>query len=109
MNIHLEGITLLHWLLAFAGLMLHLLMKLEKARKLPGFTFGKFFSENIISSICSALIIPICMIVCNDPAVATMVPITNATALLVGYQSRSFFKAIMDMAKKKKPTAEDSE
>lgn len=109
MNIHLENISATHWLLAFAGLLLHLLMKLEKARKKEGFTFGRFIQENIVSTIASVIIIPVCMIACDDPAVASQIPITYLTSIFLGYQSRSFFKGIMDVAKKRVGSSEDQD
>lgn len=105
----LEHINALHFLLAFAGLFLHLLMKLEKARKKEGFTFGRFALENAISTVASCIIIPMMMIVCSEPAVSELVPITYVTSVLLGYQAHSFFKGVMDVAKKKVNTQEEKD
>lgn len=91
-------------LLAYAGMFLHTLVKIEEERKAGRLTTPKdWFKENILSLIISALSIPLLILCMNDPLISTYLPINNVTSILVGWQTQSIFKSVMAVAGSKLP------
>lgn len=92
-------ISPLHWLMAYAGALLHLLMKLAEVRTKPGFTFGGWAKENILHTIINFISIPVVMVLISDPAVQNYLPLTYPTALLAGWQTQSMLKSLIAIGK----------
>lgn len=95
----IEHISPLHWLMAYAGALLHLLMKYGEHRKQPGFTFGGWIKENLLHTIINFISIPVVMVLISDPAVQTYLPLTYPTALLAGWQTQSMLKSLIAIGK----------
>lgn len=107
-----ENLKLIHVLLAYAGMFLHLLFKIQKAMNYPGYVPGSFIKKpsNIISIIISIISIPVLLIMATDPIVANTLPINNVTSVFAGWQTNSMFRNLMSMySKKPKQTNPDNE
>lgn len=102
MNLHIEGLTPIHFLLAYAGMLIHVLMKLARVFNMPEFTFRIFIRKSIIPLIISIIGIPVLLIIATDPSVKDFLPINNVTAMLAGWQTQSMFKTIFAVFGNKK-------
>ena len=89
----------LHWLVAYAGALIHLLLKLAEHRKEAGFTFGGWAKENLLHTIINIISIPVVLILMGDPAVQQYLPLTYPTALLAGWQTQSMLKSLVAIGK----------
>jgi hypothetical protein len=89
-------LTLMHFLLAYIGLFIHLLGKLKSATKKPKFSKKVFIKDNWVNTLASVLLIPIILILLCEPAIKTTLPINNLTAVLAGYQVNSVFRFLMN-------------
>lgn len=98
-----ENLSLMHILLAYAGLLLHLLFKIKKAMNYPGYKRRTFFKKpsNIISLAISVISIPIILVMACDPAIAELMPINNVTSVFAGWQTNSAFRNLMAFYSKK--------
>ncbi len=96
-----ENLTTMHFLLAYAGMLIHLLFKLAKISKSPTFGFKTFLKTNIFSMIATFISIPVILIMASDEAIKDTLPINNVTAVLAGWQTISTFKNLMGMFGKK--------
>lgn len=94
-------VALMHFLLAYAGMTIHVLLKLGELRKSPDFSFKNYVKKHIFSMSASVLTIPVLLIMATDPAVGEMLPLNYVTATLIGWQTNSTFKALMAMYQKK--------
>lgn len=101
MNIHIEGLETLHFILAYAGMLLHFLTKLGSKFNRPGFRFKIFFKSNFIPLVISIIGIPVLLIAATEPVVKEFLPINNVTAILAGWQTQSVFKTLLEFAGKK--------
>lgn len=81
--------------MAYAGALLHLLMKLAEVRTKPGFNFGGWVKENLLHTIINVIAIPVVMILISEPAVQQYLPLTYPTALLAGWQTQSMLKSLI--------------
>lgn len=94
----IADLTVLHWGLAYGGLIVHVLLKLSEIK-------GKFFlgikRKDIFTAIASAILIPIILIICTDTEIKTLLPINYLTAFLAGYQTQSFVRSITKIGKTK--------
>ena len=95
----LENVNTLHWLMAYAGALLHLLMKFAEMRKVAGFTAGGWIKENLLHTIINFISIPVVIVLISDPAVQTYLPLTYPTALLAGWQTQSMLKSLIAIGK----------
>jgi hypothetical protein len=110
MNLQIpQDITLMHIILAYLGLAIHILSKLKMAYVKPDFNWSKFVKLNLITSIASALMIPVILILLCEPAIKTTLPLNNITAMLGGYQTNSIFKTLMSFYPKKNKSNNDAE
>lgn len=91
------GLEPLHFLLAYAGLILNLLMKLGEEFPLSDFSFNMFFRKYFISILFSIIAIPVLLIVATDTSIHEFLPINYVTSVLCGWQTQSIFKTTFTM------------
>lgn len=91
------GLEPLHFLLAYAGLLLNLLMKLGEDFPLPDFSMKLFMKKYFISILFSVIAIPVLLIVATDTSIHEFLPINYVTAVLCGWQTQSLFKSTFAM------------
>jgi len=89
----------LHFILAYAGMVIHLLFKLDKARQLRNYEFQIFVDKQAIPTVINVIAIPVLLVVIADTSLQEFLPINHVTALLCGYQTQSMFKYISDKYK----------
>ena len=88
------GFDIVHLIIAYGGLLLHVLLKLAE---LPGSLLSGFDKNMTLVTIASIIAIPIILLICSDTAMSELLPITNITAFLAGYQTQSFLRTISDI------------
>ncbi len=93
---HIEDLTVIHWFLAFAGLAVHVLMKLGEVQ---GAFFANIKRKEVFTILASVILVPIILIVCTDSSVKEILPINYVTAFLAGYQTQSFVRSIAKFSK----------
>lgn len=93
----LEQLTVLHWMLAYGGLLVHILLKLAEVKGsfLEGISRKEFFT--FLSSV---LLVPIILIICTDYPMKDVLPINYVTAFLTGYQTQSMMRSISKLSQK---------
>lgn len=108
----MDAMTLIDhlWLLlAYGGMVLHTLIKIEEERKNGTLTTPvDWIKANIISLLISIIGIPILLISLDSPAAAEILPLNNLTSIFLGYQTQSILKSFMTIAGKKVPTDANS-
>jgi hypothetical protein len=87
--------------LAYAGMIIHLLLKFDKARQLPNFSQEIFIHKQLVPTIANIIAIPVLLVVIADTSLQEFLPINHVTALLCGYQTQSMFKYVTDKYAKK--------
>lgn len=97
----MENLDILHWLLAFAGALIHVLLKVQEMSRDKKYVFGSYIKKNWASLLATIIMIPVLLIVLSDTALAEVLPINHVTALLAGYQTNSLFKTLIGVGKKK--------
>ena len=80
----------MHWLLAYAGLVIHQLMKMAAT---PGKFSISFKKKDVLVLIASAISIPAILVICTDTSLADVLPINYVTAFLAGYQTQEILKS----------------
>lgn len=95
--LHIEGLNALHFILAYAGMIIYILAKLAEVFPKDEFNGRKFLKENIITTIISIIGIPVLLVIATDPSVKEFLPINNVTAVLCGWQTQSLFKSVFSM------------
>jgi hypothetical protein len=90
----------LHFLIAYSGLVLHVLIKMQKAKSKGNFKMVIFFDTNWLPTLINLIAIPIILLVITDTSLQDILPINHVTALLVGYQTQSMLKTITDIYQK---------
>lgn len=108
MTLHIEGLNPLFFILAYAGMLLHFLMKLAEVFNLPDFSFKIFFKRNIIPLLISIIGIPVLLIVATDASIKDILPINYVTSVLAGWQTQSLFKTLFALYGKKRGLSTDS-
>lgn len=88
---------ILHLLLAYTGLLIHVILKIAE---LPGSLFEGFTKKDGLVIFASALSIPVILLLCSDTVMKEFLPINNVTAFLAGYQTQSFLRTFSSFAKK---------
>lgn len=91
------GLEPLHFILAYAGLLLNLLMKMGEEYPMPDFSFRSFLKRYIFSMLFSVIAIPVLLIVATDTSISEFLPINYVTAVLAGWQTQSIFKSTFTM------------
>jgi hypothetical protein len=96
-----SGLTILHFILAFAGVALNLLMKMGEEYNQEGFALKGFLKKHLISIIFSIIATPVLLIVATDSSLKDFLPVNNITAVLCGWQTQSVFKTIFSIKGKR--------
>jgi hypothetical protein len=91
------GLDITYLLLAYGGLVLHILLKLAE---LPGSLFSEIDKKMVLVTIASAIAIPIILIICSDTSMKDLLPINHVTAFLAGHQTQSFLRSISSIGGK---------
>ena len=91
MNHLIPGLEPMHWILAYTGLSVHILLKLAET---PGGLFEGITKKDILSMIASIIAVPAILIVCTDTSLKDILPINYVTAFLAGYQTQSFIRSL---------------
>lgn len=97
MEKHFLGIDIIHWLLAYAGMSIHILLKVADLNQTPDFKLKSHIQKNIYTIVASLIMIPVILIVLTDSSLKDIFPINKATSVLAGYQTQSLFKSLMNM------------
>lgn len=96
-ELQVAGLEPLHFLLAYAGLLLNLLMKLGEEYPLLDFSVRTFFKKYLISILFSIVAIPVLLIVSTDSGIHEFLPVNYVTAVLAGWQTQAVFKSTFAM------------
>jgi len=86
----------LHFILAYAGMLIHLLIKLDKARQRHDYCGRVFLHKMVVPTLINIIAIPVLLVTIADTSLQEFLPINHVTALLCGYQTQSIFKLITD-------------
>lgn len=97
MHFHFEGLQPIHFILAYAGAVLHILMKLAEVFNRPDFVFRIFLRKNILPFIISLIGIPVLLIMATDQTIKSFLPINLVTAVFAGWQTQSLFKSLSNL------------
>jgi hypothetical protein len=89
LNIDIPELQPLHWILAYTGLAVHLLLKMAET---PGGLLDGFTKKDVLITLASILAIPAILIVCTDTSLRELLPINYVTAFLAGYQTQSLLR-----------------
>ena len=95
-----ESLTPLHWILAFAGAVIYVLLKIQELNMDKTYKFGDYLKKHWASTIATALMIPVLLLILSENF-EDILPINNITAVLVGYQTNSLFRTAMNAGSKK--------
>ena len=106
-SLYAEGLNTLHFLLAYAGMIIYILFKLAEVFPKDDFKFKKFFRENLITTIISIIGIPVLLVIATDSSIQDILPINNVTAVLCGWQTQSLFKSVFSMVSNRRGLSED--
>jgi hypothetical protein len=101
-KIHDGGLDAIHFILAYAGMLIHILMKLAEVFPRPDFSYKNFIRKNLITTIISIIGIPVLLIVATDTSLHELLPVNYITAVLCGWQTQSLFKTIFELAGRKR-------
>lgn len=92
----------LFFVLAYAGMFIHILMKLAETE--PENQSGKmksYMKKHKYSLWASVLMIPVLLILATDTSLKDILPLNYFTATMVGWQTNSTFKAVMSYGSSK--------
>ena len=95
---HIEDLTVIHWFLAYAGLVVHVFSKIAETQ---GSIFRIFNRKEIFTVLSSIVLIPIILIICTDTGIKEQIPITYATSFLTGYSTESIVRTITKIGRNK--------
>jgi hypothetical protein len=101
------ALTPMHWILAFSGAVIYVLLKIQELSSNKGYKFGGYLKNHWASTIATVLMIPILLIILSENF-EDILPINNVTAVLVGYQTNSIFRTVMGAGAKKFAKKEDA-
>jgi divalent metal cation (Fe/Co/Zn/Cd) transporter len=87
-------LTALHWILAFAGAAIYILLKIQENKANKDYKFGDYMKKNWASTIATVIMIPVLLLILADDF-ADVLPVNNITATLIGYQTNSLFRSVM--------------
>lgn len=93
-------------ILAYAGMVIFTLMKIEEDRRKGQLeswkAWGVWVKNNLISIIISVITIPLLLYIATDPLISTYFPISIPTSVLVGFQTQGLFRSLMTVVGPKK-------
>lgn len=91
------GLDVTYLLLAYGGLILHVLLKLAE---LPGNLLSGIDKRMVLVTIASAIAIPMILLICSDTSMRDILPINHVTAFLAGHQTQSLLRSISSIGGK---------
>ena len=92
------GLEIQHIILAYVGVLLHILVKLAELKKQDQkFTLKSYCKSNTYTILATAIMVPLLLILSTDTSLKDVLPINNVTAVLAGWQTQSVFKSLMAM------------
>jgi hypothetical protein len=94
----METLNFWHFIIAYAGLLMHLMIKLMES---PVPIREYWNKQTILSLALSVVGIPVLLIVLSEPVMKEILPLTYATALLAGHQTQSFLRSFVMIASRK--------
>lgn len=97
----------IHFIMAYAGFIIHALLKLAALKKTKSFSFFRYVQQNIFSLLATIITIPVLLIVSTDPVISEMLPLNLVTATLAGWQTNSTFAGIMAIYARRIKTEEN--
>lgn len=100
-------LTPLHWLLAYAGALIYVLLKIQELNREKEFKFGDYLKKHWASTLATVVMIPVCLLILSENF-SDVLPINNLTAVLCGYQTNQVFRSIMSLGKKKYNVEEEN-
>ena len=93
----------IHYLLPYFGMIIHGLTKYAEIKKdNKEYSLFEYLRDNLITNIIYIITIPILLILIADTTLRDITPITNATAILAGYQTQDFFKSLLHFYSRRK-------
>jgi hypothetical protein len=101
-----SSIEPIYFVLAYAGMILHILLKVADLNQNPYFKLKNYIKKNIYTIVATLIMIPIMLIILTDTTLSDILPINKVTAVLAGYQTQSIFKTIMNMFSSRIKTTE---
>jgi len=97
----------LHWVLAYAGALIYVLLKVQELSVDRKYKFSNYLKAHWPSTLASAIMIPVLLLILSEN-LTDLLPINNLTAVLVGYQTNQIFRSLISMGKKKYNVDEDN-
>ncbi len=94
---HIADLTPLHWVLAYTGLIVHIIMKLAN---ITGKLADGLTRRFIFTTLASFFMIPVILLICTEGSIKELLPINYLTAFLTGYQTQSIITNIGAFTKK---------
>lgn len=90
------GLQPQHVILAYVGVLLHILIKLaELKKKNSRFTPKGYLKSNIYTIMATTIMVPLLLVLSTDTSMKDILPINNVTAVLAGWQTQSVFRSLM--------------
>lgn len=103
-----QGVEPIHFALAYAGMLIHILAKVSDLNQNPDFKLTTYVKKNIYTIVATFIMIPVILILLTDTSMKDILPINKVTSVLAGYQTQSTFRTIMNIFKKKNPSTDES-
>lgn len=97
----MENITIIQWCLAFSGMLIHTLQAIAVAQTDKKFKLLSYIKEKWVHLLTTLIMLPVILITITDTSLVEILPINNLTALLAGFQTDSFFGALVEMGRNK--------
>lgn len=96
------GVDPIHFLLAYAGMIVHILSKMDLLSGAKEFSLKAHVKKNIYSILASLIMIPILLIMATDASIKELLPINKVTAVIAGAQTQSIFNSLLNVYAKKR-------
>lgn len=88
---------LIYFVLAYVGMALHLLKKLNEATRKPGYTFGGFIKDHLITTISSFIVTGLTIyLIWDNEFLQEQLPLTSFTSVGIGYVGQSVLLSMLD-------------
>jgi hypothetical protein len=94
---HIEDLNALHWVLAYTGLIVHVIMKVANIK---GDLSEGLTRRFMLTTLASFFMIPVLLLICTEGSLKEMLPINYLTSFLAGYQTQSIITNIGTFTKK---------
>lgn len=99
-----------YFALAYVGMALHALKKLNEVSKKPGFTMGGFIKDQLFTTISAFIATGLTIyLIWDNPLLQEQLPLTSLTAVGVGYVGQSVLLSFLAGKFKDKKNEKDSD